>query len=37
MNNLEYISGDLVMTNGNPVGTAKAVVYRVVSSDPSKT
>lgn len=37
MNNLEYISGDLVMTNGNPVGTAKDVVYRVVSSDPSKT
>lgn len=37
MNKLEYISGDLVMTNGLPVGTAKDVVYRVVSSDPSKT
>ena len=37
MNKLEYISGDLVMTNGAPVGTAKDVVYRVVSSDPSKT
>ena len=37
MNKLEYISGDLVMTNGLPVGTTKDVVYRVVSSDPSKT
>ena len=37
MNNLEYIPGDLVMTNGRPIGTAKDVVYRVVSSDPSKT
>lgn len=37
MNKQEYISGDLVMTNGVPVGTAKDVVYRVVSSDPSKT
>ena len=32
-----YISGDLVMTNGVPLGTAKDVVYRVTSSDPSKT
>lgn len=37
MNKLEYIPGDLVMTNGVPVGTAKDVVYRVVSSNPSKT
>ena len=37
MDKLEYISGDLVMTNGVPLGTAKDVVYRVVSSDPSKT
>lgn len=37
MNKIEYIPGDLVMTNGVPVGTAKDVVYRVVSSDPSKT
>lgn len=37
MNNLKYIPGDLVMTNGRPIGTAKDVVYRVVSSDPSKT
>ena len=32
-----YIPGDLVMTNGVPCGTAKDVVYRVTSSDPSKT
>lgn len=37
MDKLEYIPGDLVMTNGVPLGTAKDVVYRVVSSDPSKT
>ena len=36
MDKLEYISGDLVMTNGVPIGTAKDVVYRVTSSDPSK-
>lgn len=35
--NIEYIPGDLVMTNGVPIGTAKDVVYRVTSSDPSKT
>ncbi len=37
MDKLEYIPGDLVMTNGVPIGTAKDVVYRVTSSDPSKT
>lgn len=37
MDKLGYISGNLVMTNGVPLGTAKNVVYRVVSSDPSKT
>ena len=37
MNKLEYIPGDLVMTNGVPLGTAQNVVYRVTSSDPSKT
>ena len=37
MDKLEYIPGDLVMTNEVPLGTAKDVVYRVVSSDPSKT
>ena len=37
MEKLEHIPGDLVMTNGVPLGTAKDVVYRVTSSDPSKT
>ena len=32
-----YIPGDLVMTNGVPLGTYENVVYRVTSSDPSKT
>lgn len=32
-----YILGDLVMTNGAPLGTEQNVVYRVTSSDPSKT
>lgn len=34
---IEYIPGDLVMTNGVPCGTAKDVVYRVTLSDPSRT
>lgn len=37
MEKLEYIPGDLVMTNEVPLGTVKDVVYRVTSSDPSKT
>lgn len=37
MDKLDYIPGDLVMTNGVPLGTTKDVVYRVTSSDPSKT
>lgn len=37
MDKLEYIPGDLVMTNGVPLGTARYVIYRVTSSDPSKT
>lgn len=37
MDKLEYIPGDLVMTNVVPLGTSKNVVYRVTSSDPSKT
>lgn len=37
MNELKYIPGDLVKTNGIPLGTEKDVVYRVVASDPSKT
>ena len=36
MSKLEYISGDLVMTNGVFGGTAKDVVYKVMYSDPSK-
>lgn len=37
MEEVKYIPGDLVMTNGVPLGTAKDVVYRVTSSDPTKT
>nr|DAP07639.1 MAG TPA: hypothetical protein [Caudoviricetes sp.] len=37
MDKLEYIPGDFVMTNGVPLGTARYVVYRVTSSDQSKT
>lgn len=37
MVHLDYIPGDLVMTNGVPCGTAKDVVYRVTLSDPSRT
>lgn len=37
MDKLDYIPGDLVMTDGVPLGTAKDVVYRITSSDPSKT
>ena len=37
MEEVKYIPGDFVMTNGVPLGTAKDVVYRVTSSDPSKT
>ena len=37
MEKLEYIPGNLVMTNVLPLGTAQNVVYRVTSSDPSKT
>lgn len=33
----KYIPGDLVMTNGIPLGTAEDVVYRVSASDQSKT
>ena len=37
MNRIEYIPGDLVMTDGVPLGTAKGVVYRVTVTDPNKT
>ena len=33
MEEVKYIPGDLVMTNGVPCGTAKDVVYRVTTSD----
>lgn len=33
----KYIPGDLVMTNGIPLGTAEDVVYRVSAYDQSKT
>ena len=32
-----YIPGDLVMTNGVPLGTKEGIVYRVTACDPSKT
>ena len=32
-----YIPGDLVMTNGVPLGTAKGVVYRVTATNLNKT
>ena len=31
-----YIPGDLIMTNGMSGGTAKDVIYRIASSDPSR-
>lgn len=37
MKEVKYIPVDLVMTNGVPLGTSKNVVYRVTSSDPTKT
>lgn len=36
MNNLEYIPGDLVKTNGIPIGTKKGIVYQVTESNPDK-
>lgn len=36
MNKLEYIPGDLVMTNGIPIGTKKGIVYQVTESNPDK-
>lgn len=36
MNN-QYIPGDLVMTNGAPMGTVEGVVYKVIASDPYRT
>lgn len=37
MENIKYIPGDLVMTDGTPIGTKKGVAYIVTASDPSRT
>ena len=36
MDKLEYIPGDLVMTNGIPIGTKKGIIYQVTESNPDK-
>lgn len=36
MDKLEYIPGDLVITNGIPVGTKKGIVYQVTESNADK-
>lgn len=36
-NTVFYIPGDLVMTDGVPLGTAKGVVYRVTATNLNKT
>lgn len=33
---IKYITGDLVMTNGIPIGTQKGSVYQVTESNPDK-
>lgn len=37
MNELKYIPGDLVMTDGLPIGTKKGVAYVVTASDTNRT
>lgn len=37
MDKLKYIPGDLVMTNGIPIGTKKGIVYQVTESDADKS
>lgn len=37
MEEVKYIPGDLVMTNGAPIGTKKGIVYIVTASDPNRT
>lgn len=37
MDKLEYIPGDLVMTDGLPIGTKKGVAYVVTASDTNRT
>ena len=36
MDKLGYITGDLVMTNGIPIGTKKGIVYKVTESNADK-
>ena len=36
MDKIEYIPGDLVMTNGIPIGTKKGIVYQVTESNADK-
>lgn len=33
---IKYIPGDLVMTNGIPIGTKNGIVYQVTESNPDK-
>ena len=37
MDKLEYIPGDLVMTNGIPIGTKRGIVYQVTESNADKS
>lgn len=37
MEEIKYIQGDLVMTDGTPIGTKKGVAYVVTASDPNRT
>lgn len=37
MDKLEYIPGDLVMTNGIPIGTKKGVIYQVTESNAERS
>ncbi len=37
MKEVKYIPGDLVMTDGLPIGTKKGVAYVVTASDPDRT
>lgn len=37
MKEVKYIPGDLVMTDGLPIGTKKGVAYVVTASDTNRT
>ena len=37
MEEVKYVPGDLVMTDGAPIGTKKGVIYIVTASDPSRS